>query len=478
MKKIIAITAATVLLFAACTTTDNMSNQAQLTLSTNQIILDEDKGADMAIELTWEDFAPGAEYTVEIANLYSVGWDNVWSTTVKGNTLSLTVLELENALLSIGREAGSDAYIKLRVVVISDSGLRTTFEGSAVVRLYIPSINLNVPTITASTKTAVLSEANKMNKGLELSWTDASVENEAVRHYVLEIAKAADAEFLDPIYSDIILGRKVVFYQIDLNVMLLQAGYTLGEEAALIYRIKAVPENEKVKGSVSETQALSVSTYKKPVPTNISAIYIAGSGVESGWSIPSEIGKFADKGNGIYEWTGKINDNGGTFKILFNGGWSSGFRHGSNDYYWEDAQYVTNIGDNDYGVVLAKGTYKITIDAKNGSLSREIIKGDRDYISITECKGWTKTDLPSINESNTVFQGNVSLVANDGFIVVQGDGNRNWVRRKNSDKTGLKWKMSERRAKNDDNESLWFHSPESRSYKITVDIQNNILTLE
>lgn len=477
MKHILLTLAAASILFAACTPKENIPSLAELTLSTNQVILEEEKDADTAIEITWEDFAPGADYIVEIANLYSVGWDNVWSSTVKGNSLKLSVLELENALISIGREAGSDAYIKVRVLVESDGAPRTTIEGSVVVRLYIPSIFLNVPTVTANSKSIVLSEAKKKDKGLELSWTDAAVENEAVKHYLIEIAKASDTEFAEPIYTCTSTARKLTFYQIDLNIMLLKAGFNLGDAASLIYRIKAIPENDKVKGSVSETQEVSITTYTKPVPESVSAIYIAGSGVESGWSIPSEIGKFADKGNGIYEWTGHINDNGGTFKILFDGGWSKGFRHGENDYYWEDAQFVTNIGDNDYGVVLCKGVYKLTVDTRNGTLSREIIKGDRDYISITDCKTWTNVDIPSVNESNTVFEGNVSLT-DAGFLVVQGDGNRNWVRRKNSDKASSMFNMSERRAKSDDNESLWFFPPENRSYKVRVDIQNNILTLE
>lgn len=190
------------------------------------------------------------------------------------------------------------------------------------------------------------------------------------------------------------------------------------------------------------------------------------------------MGKFEDKGNGIYEWTGSINDNGGTFKVLFNGGWSYGFRHGTNDYYWEDVQFVSDIGDNDYGVVLAKGVYKLTVDINKGTLSREIIQGESTTIKITECKNWSSVELPSINESNTLFQGNVSFTAEDGFIVAMGDGNRNWVRNTRDAASGTRWKMSERRAKEDENESYWFYAPETRSYKVTVDIQNNLLTLE
>ncbi|MBO5194497.1 MAG: SusE domain-containing protein, partial [Bacteroidales bacterium] len=354
----------------------------------------------------------------------------------------------------------------------------TTVTGSAVVRMYIPVVVLNVPEVTANVTSAVLAEATKMERALELSWTDAALENEAVKYYEIEFAKADDADFADPVYSEIITGRSVFFYQLDLNIMLLKAGVTLGQETPLVYRVKAVPVNDKVKGSVSEAKPLSVISYTRPIPTDVRSIYIAGSGVESGWSIPSEIGRFEDKGNGIFEWTGTIKDNGGTFKILFNGGWSWGFRHGSNDYYWEDAQFVTNIGDNDYGVVLAKGTYKLIVDVNKGTLSREIISCERTTIDITECKNWSKVELPSINESNTVFQGNVTFTAEDGFIVVMGDGNRNWVRNTRDAEYGTRWKMSERRSKEAENETLWFHAAESRSYKVTVDIQNNILTLE
>ena len=164
--------------------------------------------------------------------------------------------------------------------------------------------------------------------------------------------------------------------------------------------------------------------------------------------------------------------------MLFNGGWSYGFRHGTNDYYWEDAQFVSDIGDNDYGVVLAKGVYKLTVDINKGTLSREIIQGESTTIKITECKNWSSVELPSINESNTLFQGNVSFTAEDGFIVAMGDGNRNWVRNTRDAASGTRWKMSERRAKEDENESYWFYAPETRSYKVTVDIQNNLLTLE
>ena len=62
--------------------------------------------------------------------------------------------------------------------------------------------------------------------------------------------------------------------------------------------------------------------------------------------------------------------------------------------------------------------------------------------------------------------------------MAMGDGNRNWVRNTRDAASGTRWKMSERRAKEDENESYWFYAPETRSYKVTVDIQNNLLTLE
>lgn len=470
--------AAIVLLAVGCNKEEDLLDNAVLTISANQIILEENKGEDEALRLAWDDFAPGAEYTVVIANLYSVGWNNTWQKSTNSTSLVLTVKELEEALLSIGREAGTDAYIKIKVQAAMENGLGSTIVESAVVRMYIPSIVLNTPEITANATSAVLSESSKMDKALELSWTDASIESEKVKYYEVEFAEASDPDFARPIQSDQVCGNSIFFYQLDFNLMLLKAGFELGTQTSLIYRVKAVPMNDKVKSSVSETGHFDVTSYTRPVPTNVSAIYIAGSGVESQWNIPSDVGRFEDKGNGIFEWTGTINDNGGTFKVLFNGGWSEGFRHGSNDYYWEDAQYVTDIGDNDYGVVLAKGVYKLTVDINKGTLSREIIQGERNTIGITECKGWTTVELPAINESNTVFQGNVSLTSEDGFIVVQGDGNRNWVRNTKDAEYGTRWKMSERRAKEDVNETYWFHAAETRSYKVTVDIQNNILTLE
>ena len=465
---------------AGCTKEDGLLDDAALALSSNQIILEEDNGADVALQLQWDDFAPGAEYTVMIANLYSVGWDNTWETTTTETSISLSVLELQEALVSIGREAGSDAYIKIKVQAVTGEGTGSTIVESAVVRMYIPSISLNVPVVTANATSAVLSEATKMEKALELSWTDAAVEGEAVSYYELEFAEASDTEFANPVLTKTVNGTSAFLYQIDLNITLRDAGYTLGTETPLIYRVTAVPENDKVKSSVSETGTFNVTTYEKPVPEpgSVTEIYIAGSGVASQWNIPSEEGKFEDKGGGIFEWTGHINDQGGTFKVLFNGGWSDGFRHGTNDYYWEDATYVTDIGDNDYGVVLVKGTYKITVDLNKGTLSREIVQGDNTTIKITECKNWSSSELQSINETNTVFQGNVSLVSEDGFIVVMGDGNRNWVRRESDAEYATSWHMSERRAKEDDNETYWFHAPESRTYKVTVDVQNNILTLE
>ena len=470
--------AAVVALAAGCNKEEDPLDDAALTISANQIILEESKGEEEALKLSWDDFAPGSEYTVVIANLYSVGWGNTWQKSTNTTSLVLTVKELEEALLSIGREAGTDAYIKIKVQAVTGSGLGSTVVESAVVRMYIPSIVLNTPEVTASAASAVLSEATKMDRALELSWTDADVENEPVSYYEVEFAAASDTGFANPLQRDQVDGNSIFYYQLDFNLMLLKAGYDLGTETSLIYRVKAVPVNDKVKGSQSEVGHFDVTSYARPIPTNVSAIYIAGSGVESQWNIPSDVGRFEEKGNGIYEWTGTISDNGGTFKVLFNGGWSEGFRHGSNDYYWEDAQYVTNIGDDDYGVVLAKGVYKLTVDINKGTLSREIIQGERNTIGITECKNWTTVELPSINSSNTVFQGNISLVSEDGFIVVQGDGNRNWVRNTKDAEYGTRWKMSERRAKEDDNETYWFHAAESRSYKVTVDIQNNTLTLE
>ena len=83
-----------------------------------------------------------------------------------------------------------------------------------------------------------------------------------------------------------------------------------------------------------------------------------------------------------------------------------------------------------------------------------------------------------MNESNTVFQGNVNMNSAAGFIVVLGDGNRNYVRNTKDPEYGIRWKMSERRAKGDANQSYHFHAPESKTYLVTIDIQNNILTLE
>ena len=241
----------------------------------------------------------------------------------------------------------------------------------------VPWISENQPApsieVVASATSVTLSEATKLEKALELSWTDASSDN--VRQYEVEFAKASDTGFSAPIHTEIVCNTSVFFYQIDLELMLLNADITLGQETQLIYRIKSIPEAGDAEFGVSAIQNLSVTSYTRPVPAPdfVQSIYIAGSGVESKWSIPSDKGKFEETKPGIWEWTGTISDRGGTFKVLFNGGWKYGFRHGVNDYYWEDAQFVDNIGDNDYGVVLAKGTYKITVDVNKGTLSREII---------------------------------------------------------------------------------------------------------
>ena len=121
--------------------------------------------------------------------------------------------------------------------------------------------NAKAPVLSSSANTLVLTEANKANAALTLTWTAADYGFKSAVKYTIQIAKAG-TNFAAPKNVDIDAGKLTLGYTVEeINTLLNIAGYQYGVSTNVEFRVKA-DVNTAIAPVYSNVTTVAITPYE------------------------------------------------------------------------------------------------------------------------------------------------------------------------------------------------------------------------
>lgn len=476
-----ATTALAILSVVACSEKEQTAALPSPEISLNpkgKIVLDETKKDETALTISWKSVADDAKYEFCMSSAKAGVQGEATTKQTMETSVSYTVEELQNMLLKMGFNVGTNAAVKFTVKASSgDRVSEATANGNIV--LYTHIVRLKTPEISLKPESVELTEEGKDSDALEITWTDASVE-EAYVEYTLSITKADDNSFENAVKFDLAdaLGKK--FIGNDLQSIMRGFGYKPGETASAICRVEAIPTDATIETVVSETKTFSVKLYERAKNTDIpEKVTVLGDATEFKWDMNAEGAQLTciDPDKGIFSC--EINLTTDTFKFYFNQKWTKGPKPGVGDYYWSDITIPESLGDNDYFRVLLPGKYRFVVNTSDVTIECTLLQATPDEVyvhgkAVSETDESADVPLRAVDKAKGIYEGVVNLKAGASFCVTAAaKKDRAYYCHPSSKPVGLSWKITEDREK----EHLYseMQVADGGEYKLTVDFLNHTL---
>lgn len=344
------------------------------------------------------------------------------------------------------------------------------------------------PSLAISSTNIAPLAADSDKVALTLTWTDAKYATDVTNvKYTIEI-DSAGKNFSNPA-SKVVIGKlSTTFTAKELNIILLNRGYTINSTVGLDVRVTSSYTNNNQKLS-SDLIRIKYTIYKVPpkvpVPTS-GRLFLVGDASQGGWNNPVPVPSQEFVKLDETTWGGIFQLNGGKQYLLLpvNGDWGNKFAVANNSVTGlsSGGDFGFNLNDNFPGPATS-GLYKIMVDFQTGKFTvtpySSVLPTNLFIVGDATAGGWNNpVPVPSqqLTRSNSVvWQITLPLTGGKQYLLlpVNGDWSHKFAVANNS-AAGL-WAGGTFGYDFNDN---FPGPPTSGTYTITVNFLTNTFTVK